>query len=48
MGSNVSKSRYNVTLSRSEELDLPPPPRLGEAEEDLVSTGLLRAYGLRL
>ena len=32
----------------AEELDLPPPPRLGEAEEDLVSTGLLRASGLRL
>ena len=32
----------------AEELDLPPSPRLGEAEEDLVSTGLLRASGLRL
>ena len=32
----------------AEELDLPLPPRLGGAEEDLVSTGLLRASGLRL
>ena len=32
----------------ADELDLPPPPRLGEAEEDLVSMGLLRASGLCL
>ena len=32
----------------ADELDLPPPPRPGEATDDLVSTGLLRASGVRL
>ena len=32
----------------AEELDLPVPPRLGEAEEDLVRTSLLRASGWHL
>ena len=32
----------------AEELDLPPPPRPGDVADELVSTGLLRASGLRL
>ena len=32
----------------AEELDLPPPPRPGDAEDELVSIGLLRASGVRL
>ena len=29
------------------ELDLPPPPRPGDVADELVSTGLLRASGVR-
>ena len=32
----------------AEELDLPPPPRPGDAEDELLSTGLLPASGMRL
>ena len=35
-------------LEVAAELDLPPPPRSGEAEDELRSTGLLRASGVLL